>query len=551
MRRIAGPRGILPLLLGLALLPCVAFLALELELLGGELGFPLDDSFIHLQFARNLAAGDGLTYNPGERVTGSTAPLWTALLSLVFLLPGDPLAWAKALAVACHLAAVAATWALARRLVAGVALPALAAALAASTGALVWSALAAMEVPAFCALSLLGMARHVDERRHRERLPLALPLLALAVLLRPEGILLPALAVLDRLLVLRREGEALRLQRPSWRPLLAGLLLAAVALVPTLLVYDAIGGSPLPTTFGTKGGSRVPGLPAMGYLVQVLGVLLRAQAGALLLAAAGSLALLARTGDEAGGERRDAGLLPVLWLLALPLAYGVLTGSGRGILGNFGRYFFPLLPVIAVLAVAALPLLAPLPPRLQLGGVVVRWRPALAALLLAPGLAALALTGPLYRHNLHDIDAGDVRLARVLARVAPPQAVIAVNDIGAVKYLLPNRVVDLAGIATPAVHAYARRARAAGGSYCAGVIDFVRAARPDYLAVFPRWLPCLDGREFPLLLRLEVPGNVTLGDDQIVLHATPWTRYRLRAPTVPAAPPVTGDAPGATPGTTR
>src|SRR5687768_397605 len=81
--------------LALALLPCLGYLGAELYLLDGRLGLPLDDSFIHLQFARNLAAGDGLAYNPGERVTGSTAPLWTALLSLGFLLPGEPLAWAK------------------------------------------------------------------------------------------------------------------------------------------------------------------------------------------------------------------------------------------------------------------------------------------------------------------------------------------------------------------------------------------------------------------------------------------------------------------------
>src|SRR4026207_1010669 len=39
--------------------------------------FPLDDSWIHLQFARNLAEGRGFAYNPGVPVSGSTAPLST------------------------------------------------------------------------------------------------------------------------------------------------------------------------------------------------------------------------------------------------------------------------------------------------------------------------------------------------------------------------------------------------------------------------------------------------------------------------------------------
>ena len=42
--------------------------------------FPLDDSWIHLQFARNLAEGRGFSYNPGVPVSGSTAPLWTLAL---------------------------------------------------------------------------------------------------------------------------------------------------------------------------------------------------------------------------------------------------------------------------------------------------------------------------------------------------------------------------------------------------------------------------------------------------------------------------------------
>ena len=62
-------------LLAAALLVCLGYLAAEAYLLSSDLGFPLDDSWIHLQFARNLAHGRGLSLNPGELVTGSTAPL--------------------------------------------------------------------------------------------------------------------------------------------------------------------------------------------------------------------------------------------------------------------------------------------------------------------------------------------------------------------------------------------------------------------------------------------------------------------------------------------
>jgi hypothetical protein len=40
-----------------------------------------DDAFISFRYAENLARGQGLVFNPGERVEGYTNPLWTVLLA--------------------------------------------------------------------------------------------------------------------------------------------------------------------------------------------------------------------------------------------------------------------------------------------------------------------------------------------------------------------------------------------------------------------------------------------------------------------------------------
>ena len=42
-------------------------------------------------------------------------------------------------------------------------------------------------------------------------------------------------------------------------------------------------------------------------------------------------------------------------------------------------------------------------------------------------------------------------MARWLAPRLPAEALLAVNDVGAFKYLLPNRVLDLVGLMTPEV----------------------------------------------------------------------------------------------------
>ena len=49
------------------LVPLAIFTLRERQIAGAP-GFPLDDSWIHLHFARNLAEGAGFSFNPGTPV---------------------------------------------------------------------------------------------------------------------------------------------------------------------------------------------------------------------------------------------------------------------------------------------------------------------------------------------------------------------------------------------------------------------------------------------------------------------------------------------------
>ena len=50
------------------------------------LGFPLDDSWIHVTYARNLALTGQWAFRLGHSSAGSTSPLWTLLLTPGFWL---------------------------------------------------------------------------------------------------------------------------------------------------------------------------------------------------------------------------------------------------------------------------------------------------------------------------------------------------------------------------------------------------------------------------------------------------------------------------------
>src|SRR5215207_5626211 len=58
-----------------------------------RVGFPLDDAWIHLTYARNLAEHGEWAFQLGERSAGSTSPLWTVLLAFGFFIELGPYIW--------------------------------------------------------------------------------------------------------------------------------------------------------------------------------------------------------------------------------------------------------------------------------------------------------------------------------------------------------------------------------------------------------------------------------------------------------------------------
>ncbi|MEL7059946.1 MAG: hypothetical protein AAGN46_07970 [Acidobacteriota bacterium] len=480
----------------------------------GRPAFPLDDSWIHLHLARRLAEGQGLSFQGDRILPASTAPLWTGLLSIGFLLPGLlPLVWAKLLGLAAHVGTAAATGRLAlavglsRRWSLGCAL------LMATTPWLLWSAMSAMEIGAFAALSTLGLALALEAEAadsSRRRLG-AVACLAFAVLFRPEGALLLALLLAAwSLRSLARLGGA--------RRLLAPIALAGLATLPTFLFYRLAGDSWLPTTYGAKAGG---GLSAASsdYLRLVLDVFWRSQPVLLLFAASGGWILAAR--------RRA---LPALWLLALPLVYSMLASpSAPPPLGNFGRYYFPVLPVLTIVGAVGLEQ-------------VVRTLADAGRKRLAAGAVGIVLAvhglgliqGPgRYLQTVANVEDSDVRAALWLADRLPDDAVLAVQDIGALAFFTRRPIVDLAGLVTPEILPVLRADPP--GDWQRRLVDWLAAGpRPDYLVVFARSYPALaHSSAFPTIERFAIEDNVTMAGDELVILATPWTDAPLR-PLVPA-----------------
>ncbi|MEM6701447.1 MAG: hypothetical protein AAF690_02020 [Acidobacteriota bacterium] len=506
--------------LSVAVVLCVGFLAAERSVLG-EFGFPLDDAWMHLQYARSLATGDGFSFQGDGTGAGAAAPLWTAMLAPGAWATPVGVLWAKALGIALHLLGVAVLLSLASLWGLGRWASLLAVTLYLLTRWTLWSALSGMEISLFVLLCLLGVRQHVldvQASAERSRFPWSTLWLSLATLARPEGLLLIVLCWAERLLSLSRQGEQSSIglrSTPNRLGLHAGL--ALLLLTPTALYNLGTSGSALPMGLAATSDTSL-GLPRLRDLWEMGLVLFPAQPWLTLLLGAGVVAAL-RTPERS--------LVPAAWPILLPIVYSVLGGGLHQV--HHGRYLFPLFPFFCLLGGRALAELAAVMAERRLFGI--RLRHAVAALLLITAVGSLRDGLDHYLGNVTDVTDSDVAMARWAAANLPRDAVLAVQDVGAFGYLAPQRLVDMGGIVTPEILPYLRgELRGAHPSGLEGWATFLQQRDVDFVVLFPASFrgglrdidAVLPGAR--MVHRATLENNITMAGPDLVVLATPWGR---------------------------
>ncbi len=485
-------------LLLLALSALTALLYLGASRVYGYVGFGLDDAWIHQTYARNLGARGEFAFVPGQPSAGSTAPLWTGLIAVGYLLRLEPRLWTYALGTA---SLGLAAW-LTYRLVLSFwperrAAALLAGACLALEWHLGWAAMSGMETVLFAALALAVFVLPVER-------PGWLGLLVgLSVLLRPDGLTLLPFA-------------AARLIWPRWSGW-AALLRFGGAFAGVFGLYLAfnlwLSGSPWPNTFYAKqaeyailrefplwaravwrcepGGHCEPGVAVLPWIGAQVLLLPGLVAGAV----------------QAGRERRWERWLPLLWgaafvgayILRLPVSY------------QYGRYVMPIIPVLVTLGV---------------GGVWEIWR--LSSQRLWPrvlsrtwaaafGVLALVFWGQgalLYARDVRIIESEMVATARWVAINTPPGALVAAHDIGALGYFGGRPLLDLAGLVSPEIIGFIRdEPRLAA---------WLSEQGAEYLVTFPGWYPGLtEAVAEQEVFRTGAPYSPAAGGENMVVYRWP------------------------------
>ena len=152
----------------------------------------LDDPFISFRYAFFLNHGQGLVFNPGERVEGYTNLLWTLWSAFGMILGFNPLCWSKISGVLLGLGCLRLLYRLGERIYPGnesrKAL--IASLLILLTGASFWWGLwmlGGLETPLFSFLILGTAWRFSQEALNPQKKPIAGFLASLLILTRPDG----------------------------------------------------------------------------------------------------------------------------------------------------------------------------------------------------------------------------------------------------------------------------------------------------------------------------------------------------------------------------
>ncbi len=452
-----------PVLWALAAI-CLAYAVFRLH------GFYQDDAFISLTYARNLLAGDGLTWADGERIEGYSNFLFVALTAGVGALGVDLVAASRIVGATFGIATVIAglrLWATSRKdsgfdLGAPTerALTGLYAFLLLTSLPLVAWSVGGLETTLFAFLVTMGAGAALRTTESAGAGPAVVAGLwyGLAILTRPDGgvLWLAALAFVAA----RAGGRRARMQ-----PALVLAAATAVVLVPYAAWKLRYFGDLLPNTWYAKSA----GIPLAYKLEQGLSYLwgfIRAPPAVALFAVA---ALVLRPLGAARG-----GAIPLAaWSCLAFATYQVAIGGD--FMAHF-RYFAPLVPLLALVVVGVAR-------ELLVGGrdlfalalalpVVVLSVVALVPLETAPGSAS-ALVAEIARPHIESH--------------WPPGALVAVNASGALPYLHPEyRYLDMLGLNDR--HIARRVVSEPRGriGHLKGDGDYVLARQPDYLLLgFP------------------------------------------------------------------
>ena len=456
-------------------------------------GFTLDDSWIHLQYARTIYDGVPWEYSPGHPSTGSTSPLWSVILSLLFYFTSDPveLAWGVyIISIGFYIASSFTVGKIVREYTESTIWGILAILGFVVIPRNTWLMLSGMETPLFVFVLLLSIII-LDKTEIKYDLVLGI-LVGLAYLSRPEGIII-AIAVPFRFLILAYKGKV-DARRVVTLFVSAGL--AVLVALPWILHCLNVTGFPLPDTFYAK--VHRPS----DYEIEAWNfwwTIFVSEMPFLLVGIFVGIILIVK------GK-------PFLWLFPILLTVLYRLTAPYASLINNTRYLVPVFDLfyITAIVVAAWILDIIFVEVFQLAknnetnlfGVFL-----ILFVLIVPLVPLYIGQATYYGKAVKTVNDLHVNIGMWMAENTPEDAVFATHDAGAVRFISNRSMIDLAGLVSPdIIH---------GNMTPQEILSYLRQEGCNYFVyfndLFAYWTYFLSPSAYEMVYTVTIPPEVHVG----------------------------------------
>lgn len=408
-------------------------------------GFPLDDAWIHMVYARSLADEGWFYYNSGVPAAGMSSPLWVILLAVMLKLGFAPALAGKSLSICFGLLVPILLYHLMLEV--------------SDSRTLAWvSGLAAAVLPNFSFARVSGMEATLVSFvvvlscwffLRRNYLAYGV-VVGLGVLARGET---AVLAILFGGIILLREylqRDRLTVATRGELALAGKLFLPAVVLGGAWALFNySVSGKPLPNTYYVKhnfslGLLNLENMYAvwMGYFRYAALTFRWLSAPVILLSIVGGWRLMRRFG------MRVLPLLLTPWISAYALSTNVAVSPVQW---NFTarRYLDYVLPLLLVPLLVGVKYLWDRAAETRTRPIILGAPLLIGALSLAFAWVTVSRLNALaaeYSWNTRNIEEANVTLGKWMAAHIPPGVDVGVTDAGAIRYFSGHRIIDLLGL---------------------------------------------------------------------------------------------------------
>ncbi|MEO8664612.1 MAG: hypothetical protein ABI462_03870 [Ignavibacteria bacterium] len=507
---------------------CIICLGAEYYITNGEMGVPLDDTWIHFQFADNFSNGHFFEYNIGEPTAGTTSPLYVIVLGTAGLITKNFILSSLLISSLFYLFSCLLVYKISmlifemaqsqfqnsavKDFISPGFLSILAALLTVFAGRFAWAGLSGMETTMFTFFCLAGVLSYLKDIQSKRFTLLPTLLFALAATSRPEGFLLYSIYIL----VMFVNSIKVKTLRSNYFRIFISVFIFLCLTLPYFIFSYKLSGNFLPNTFRGQGG-HFDFIPDLTYVRIGIIFFFRDNFFTALLYLFAVLFYFKNT-KRFFNDLKYLNMI-FLWIILLPAVSSIVIPNWR----HHVRYLIPLIPFINIASVYVLELVMRTNFFVKFNKSFLRPKK-VGITILAVSFIYYAVYVIALGKNTDNINNQQVKLAAWVNENVPRDATIALNDIGAITFINKNRIIDMAGLVTPEMLQY--------GKYniedrLDSINYLLKKNNVSYIIIYDHWYrEFLDkyGNTLTFVTSAYLEENTICGGDEMKVYKTNYNR---------------------------